>query len=155
MMAAFPGQQWRWVRGESCCFAFLKTCWVCLWSIQVCGTLLPFLFCLDCLYLSSWIFPLVWPWDSTWLLQLDTRITPFSSCLRGQKSLRCLCGVRNAAQCPNALVSRDGLFFVSQQKLLCPAYKKSVSRRVSLCEMFETSPVFADMSFYGFGGFFP
>lgn len=32
---------------------------------------------------------------------------------------------------------------------------RRVSRRVSLCEMFETSPVFADMSFYGFGGFFP
>ena len=44
-MAAFSGQQCDLVRGERCCFSFLNTCWVCLWSIQVCGTLLPFLFC--------------------------------------------------------------------------------------------------------------
>lgn len=43
-------------RGERC-FPFLNTCWGCLWSLQACGILLPFLCCLDCLYLSSCILP--------------------------------------------------------------------------------------------------
>lgn len=80
---------------------------------------------------------------SIFLASRGTKLTEMS--LWGQK--RCTR--------PKALVSGPGLLFVSQQKLLCPACEKSVSGRVELCETFETSPVFADMSSFGFGVFFP
>ena len=69
---------------QRCCFSSLNTCWVYLWFIQVWGILLPFLFWPYFLYLSSCILLSVWLLDSTWLLQLENRSTPFSSRLRGQ-----------------------------------------------------------------------